>query len=445
MHQFAYDDRLVLGDVASWIADRAQGLTRDQPTRGGDLPGVQESGIGIEATWAVLRDGVFPTVFPTDHPRYLAFVGGAPSPASIIADAALSAAAVYGGSELEAGRVVEVERAALRWLCDIVGFDPEAGGAFVSGGSAATLSALVAARHGRRTRSGRAPSVVVAGAAAHSSVAAAASIMGCSVILSGSRDGPWDGRALSSDLRHIDPDDLVGVVATAGATNTGAIDRLEEIAEVCDNHSAWLHVDAAYGGAALLAPSTRDEFSGIERADSITIDPHKWLFTPLDCASVLYREPRRARDAHRQHADYLAAVNGDLADNPSDYSVQLTRRARGLPLWASLVANGAAAYTRAVEKCLTVARRAAQRIEASPVLELVAPPQLSVVLFRRRGWQPDDYAQWSEQARRNGLALLTPTVYAGETVLRLCFVNPHTTDADVEKVLCCLESQEAAQ
>lgn len=182
MHQFAFEDRLVLGDVASWIVDRAQGLTRGEPVRVGALPTVQGAGIGIEATWAALRDRVFPTSFPTDHPRYLAFVGGAPSPASVIADAALSAAAVYGGSELEAGRVVEVERAALRWLCDLVAYDGGAGGAFVSGGSAATLSALVAARHGRRTRAGRSPSVVVAGASAHSSVAAAASIMGCSIV-----------------------------------------------------------------------------------------------------------------------------------------------------------------------------------------------------------------------------------------------------------------------
>lgn len=440
VHEFAPQDREVLQDLAAWVAGRREHPVPVRPSRTSHLPAVTASGIGVEATWAALRDVVLPTTFPTDHPRYLAFVGGTPTPAAIIADAAMSAASVYGGTELEAGDVVAAERVAIRWLCDVVGYPDQSHGVFVSGGSIANLSALVTARHGRVTPSGGLPRIIVAGAAAHSSVRAAAAIMGCEVVVAGSPDHPLGRADLAPVLAGLDPDDVVAVVATAGATNTGAVDDLADLAACCADHGTWLHVDAAYGGAALLAPSARDELAGIERADSVTIDPHKWLFTPFDCAAVLYLDPTLARAAHRQRADYLDVVNEADDDNPADYAVHLTRRARGIPVWASLVANGTDAYVDAVECCLAVAGHAAKRIEASPLLELATQPHLSVVLFRRTGWGPEDYARWSEQARTSGLALVTPTTYAGETVLRLCFVNPLTTTDDVDLVLESLES-----
>lgn len=397
------------------------------------------SGIGIHATWAALRDVLLPTAFPTDHPRYLAFVGSSPTPAAVIADAALSAASVYGGSELEAGDIVAAERVAIRWLCDVVGYPEQSHGVFVSGGSMANLSALVAARHGRVAPGGGVPAVIIAGASAHSSVQAAAAIMGCQVILAGSPDRPLRADDLAPVLSSVDAGDVVAVVANAGATNTGAVDALAEIADLCAERGTWLHVDAAYGGAALLAPARRDDFEGIQRASSITIDPHKWLFTPFDCAAVLYLDPTIAREAHQQRAEYLDAVNVPDLDNPADYAVHLTRRARGLPIWASLVANGTDAYVDAVECCLATAEYAAKQIEASPHLELATEPHLSVVLFRRRGWTRDDYEHWSTQLRTRGTALVTPTTFAGETALRLCFVNPLTSSEDIDLILDSLE------
>lgn len=438
MHEFAIEDRHVLDAVAGWISDRLSHPERFTSLDGVPralLPAVGPTGIGAEATWEVLRDRILPTAFPTDHPRYLAFVGGAPTAAAVLADAALSAAAVYGGSELEAGAVVAAERAAARWLCDLVGYPRQAHGTFVSGGSMANLSALVAARHARTSTGRPVPRTIVAGAGAHASVAAAASIMGCTLVLAGSRDRALRAADLVPVLDELDPDDVVAVVASAGATNSGAVDALDEVAVACAARGTWLHVDAAYGGAALLAPASRRLFAGIDRADSVTIDPHKWLFTPFDCAAVLYRDPQVARAAHRQHADYLEAAQHVDADNPADYAVHLTRRARGLPVWASLVANGTDAYRRAVESCLSTARYAAERIAASPELEVVGEPQLSVVLFRRRGWSPAEYHQWSAHARSRGLALVAPTSFGGETVLRLCFVNPRTAPLDVDLVL----------
>ncbi|MCW2839301.1 MAG: aspartate aminotransferase family protein [Aeromicrobium sp.] len=429
----------MLSDLARWIADRREAPVPMRPPRRSRLPDVTRSGIGIQATWTALRDVLMPTTFPTDHPRYLAFVGGAPTPAAVIADAALSAASIYGGSELEAGDVVAAERAAARWLCDIVGYPPPSHGVFVSGGSMANLSALVAARHGRIAPDGELPRVIVASASAHSSVRAAASIMGCHVVSAGSPDQRLDGDELTRVLDSLDGRDVVAVVANAGATNTGAIDALDEIAECCEVRGIWLHVDAAYGGAALLAPGRRAEFRGIQHADSVTIDPHKWLFTPFDCAAVLYLDPSIAREAHRQSAAYLDAVDADDADNPADYATHLSRRARGLPVWASLVANGTDAYVDAVEFCLAVAGYAAKQIETLPYLELATEPHLSVVLFRRRGWMQEQYDQWSAAAQAAGTALVTPTTFDGDPVLRLCFVNPLTTTDDVDLVLTSLE------
>ena len=440
MHEFLSEDQQVLGDITDWIAARLSDRAADPaPTTAVEVPAVGTQGVGTAAAWASLRDAILPTAFPTDHPRYLAFVGGAPTPAAVLVDAAMSAAAVYGGSQLEAGAVVAAERAAARWLCDLVGFPDGAHGVFVNGGSTANLSALVAARHGRQASGGRPPWIIVVGASAHSSVRSAAAIMGCRVVVAGSADASLSAADLEPVLEAFDPADVVAVVATAGATNTGAVDELDEISATCGRRGIWLHVDAAYGGAALLAPMHRDRFGGIDRADSVTLDPHKWLFTPFECAAVLYRDPAAARAAHRQSAHYLEATMTGDADNPADYAVHLTRRARGIPLWASLVANGTDAYVDAVERCLETATYAAKYVEASTELALVTEPQLSVVLLRRRGWRAEQYERWSQEAWRSGLALVTTTRFAGETVLRLCFVNPLTSAADVDAVLSTLE------
>ena len=436
MHEFVAQDRRVLAGVTQWALTRLSEPPEVAPREGLVLPAIDREGVGNEAAWATLRDTVLPTAFPTDHPRYLAFVGGAPTPAAVLADMALSAAAVYAGSALEAGMVAAAEQAVIGWLCRVFGYPHDADGAFVSGGSLANLSALVAARHGRATNSGRSPSVIVAGASAHPSVQAAAEIMGCTIERAGTPDAALRGIDLVAVLDRLDPADVVAVVASAGATNTGAVDALTEIADTCEGRGLWLHVDAAYGGAAMLAPALRGSFAGIERADSITIDPHKWLFAPFECATVLYRKPAAARAAHRQHAHYLEPVNGPEGDyNPSDYSVHLTRRARGLPLWASLVANGTDAYVDAVERCLATAAYAAKWIDASPTLDLVSGPELSIVLFRRTGWCAEDYSRWSQATHHRGLGLVTPTVFAGHPAFRLCFVNPRTTEADVDVLL----------
>jgi L-2,4-diaminobutyrate decarboxylase len=194
-----------------------------------------------------------------------------------------------------------------------------------------------------------------------------------------------------------------------------------------------MHVDAAYGGAGLAAPSVRHLFAGIEEADSFIVDPHKWLFAPYDCCALLYRDPYEARQAHTQHAEYLEVlhVEADAHWNPSDFAHHLTRRARGLPFWFSLATYGTKAYRDAVETTLGVTRAGAELIDAAPHLELIMPPELSILLFRRRGWSPEQYQGWSDRMLAEGVAFVVPTWWEGAMALRLCIVNPRTTVDDI--------------
>jgi glutamate/tyrosine decarboxylase-like PLP-dependent enzyme len=250
-------------------------------------------------------------------------------------------------------------------------------------------------------------------------------------------DDRFTGDALAATLDQCDdPASVCAVVANAGSTNAGLVDDLAGLARVSGERSLWLHVDAAYGGAALLAPEVRSRFAGIERSDSLVVDPHKWLYAPLDCAALLYRNPSLAREVHGQHAAYLDTVNEEVDGwNPGDYAYQLTRRARGLPFWFSLAVHGSDAYRVAVERVLATTREAAARIRALSHLELVREPELSIVLFRRLGWKPVDYANWSAALKRDQIALVIPTTWKGETVARLAFLHPDTTLDIVDEVL----------
>jgi glutamate/tyrosine decarboxylase-like PLP-dependent enzyme len=220
------------------------------------------------------------------------------------------------------------------------------------------------------------------------------------------------------------------------------IDDLHAAADVAAELGAWLHVDGAYGAAALCAPSVRHLFVGIERADSLIVDPHKWLFGPYDCCALVYRDPRVARAAHTQKAEYLDVLQqddlGDAQANPADLAHHLTRRARGLPFWFSLATHGTEAYEEAMEITLQVARLAADHVRAQPHLELLLEPELSILVLRRTGWTPGDYQAWSDRMLAEGRAFVVPTTWDGETVLRMCIVNPRTTIEEIDAILASL-------
>jgi aromatic-L-amino-acid decarboxylase len=232
------------------------------------------------------------------------------------------------------------------------------------------------------------------------------------------------------------PDSLALIVATSGTTNAGIVDDLAGLAGVARERGLWFHVDGAYGGAGLFAPSVRGMYAGIEHADSFVVDPHKWLFAPFDCAALLYRDPALARSVHTQDAGYLDVIHEHPGEwNPTDYAYHLTRRARGLPLWFSLCVHGVRAYTEAIETAIDLARRTAREISARDGLELIREPDLSVVLFRRLGWQPADYARWAGQLLDDQVAFMPPTTWEGETVARFAFLHPQTTMELVREIL----------
>jgi len=391
-------------------------------------PAITAAGLGAERAAALLLDTVMPSAIQIDHPRYLAFIPGAQAPASALADVLLAVNSIYGGSWLEGSGVVQAENEALSWLANLAGLPEGAGGCFVQGGTNGNLSALHAARSAARAAGARA-SRVACSADVHSSVRTMLRVMDAEAL-----DVPG-GRLTGAALREAldaDGDGVFAVVATAGTTNLGLIDDLAGIAAVCRERGLWLHVDGAYGLAALCAPSARAAFAGIEQADSFIVDPHKWLFSPFDSCALVYRDPALGRAAHRQHASYLEALYADdAAYNPSDYGVHLTRRARGLPFWFALAVHGTDAFTAAVESVLAVTRAGADEIRSRPELELLIEPELSVLVFRRRGWETADYDRWAADLRADGTAFVIPTTVAGETVARLAIVNPKTTIDDL--------------
>src|SRR5699024_8281665 len=168
----------------------------------------------------------------------------------------------------------------------------------------------------------------------------------------------------------------------------------------------WFHVDAAYGGGALATPSVRHLFNGIERADSITMDPHKWMLSPYDCGAVIYKNPELTKRGHAQQDSYLDVVYQDSRGfNPKEYRIQLTRRLRGMPLWFSLAMHGTKRYTQAIERGLELAQIAAEKIRQHDDLELIREPSLSCVLFRRKGWKPENYKDWTIANQKKGFAL----------------------------------------
>ena len=381
-------------------------------------------------------------VISCDSPRFLSFIPAAPTKAALLFDMVVSCASLQGISWLEAAGAIAAENQVLRLIADFAGMPDGAGGCFVTGGSAGNLSALVVARDTARRRLGLGPYDRVRIAVsdqAHSSIGNTLRIIGVEPLVVPTADHRLTGTALRTALAGQAGDGVpvIGVVATSGTTNGGIVDDLAGVAEVARESGLWFHVDGAYGGAGLFAPSVRELYNGIEHADSFVVDPHKWLFAPFDCAALLYKNPHLAKAVHTQDASYLDVIHTDAPDewNPTDYAYHLTRRARGLPLWFSIAVHGTQAYTDAIESALTLARESAALIAADPNLDLIRDPELSVVIFRRRGWGPQDYDLWSKRLLAGQIAFVTPTSWEGETVARFAFLHPGTTVGMVREIL----------
>jgi glutamate/tyrosine decarboxylase-like PLP-dependent enzyme len=399
---------------------------------------ITREGMGGKAALDLFATVLAPACISVDHPRYLSFIPAAPTESAFLFDLVVGASSIYGGSWLEGAGAVFAENDALRFVADLAGLPASAGGVFVSGGTMGNLSALVAARdHARRERGDHQPArwKVAATAETHSSIKTACAVMDVEFVgVQTDAEGRLRGDALRAALDEAG-DGVFAVVATAGTTNFGIVDRLDEVADACAERGLWFHVDGAYGGAGLCAPSVRAKYDGIERCDSFIVDPHKWFWAPFDCCALLYRRPEIARAAHTQSAGYLDVINDQSDWNPSDYAVNLSRRARGLPFWFSLATHGTDAYTAAVEHTLEVARAAAADVRKRDYVELLHEPDLSVVVFRRLGWTQADYNDWSDRLMKANFAFVMPSAHDGETITRFAIINPRTTTADISAIL----------
>jgi glutamate/tyrosine decarboxylase-like PLP-dependent enzyme len=405
-----------------------KGLLGDEPHNSDQVLGVYTSVMA-------------PAVISADSPRYLGFIPAAPTKAALLFDMLISCASIQGISWLEAAGAIHAENLVLRLIAARAGLPDSAGGCFVSGGSAGNLSALVVAREVAKRKAGDAGQRrrfrVAVSTDAHSSIVNTMRILEMDPLTVATDDHRLTGAALRAAIEADgDPSSLAAVVATAGTTNAGIIDDLAGAAAVAREHGLWLHVDGAYGGAGLFAPSVRAAYDGIEHADSFVVDPHKWLFAPFDCAALLYRDPALARSVHKQDASYLDVIHDRPGEwNPTDYAYHLTRRARGLPLWFSLSVYGVRAYTEAIEAAISLAKQAAAEISTRDYLELIREPDLGVVLFRRRGWAPEQYTRWADQLLHDQVAFIPPSAWEGETVARFAFLHPHTSMDLVRQIL----------
>ena len=447
MHEFNEEIKNLANQVLAYSLAR---LETDPPLDGpltlnelNSLVGetITKEGLGGPHILDLFTTKLAPACISTDHPRYLAFIPSAPSEHATLFDLIVGSSALYAGSWLEGAGAVYAENQALRWISDLAGLPKSSGGVFVQGGTIGNLSALVAARYQARAQyPEKTHWVVAASSESHSSIQSAVETMDAILLKipsdeKGSMTGENLNSSISTYLTKNPTHHVFAAVATAGTTNLGIIDDLHSAGTVAKALGIWYHVDGAYGLAALAAPTVRELFKGIELADSLIVDPHKWLFAPFDACALIYRNPSIAKKAHTQHASYLDALEEDHEWNPADYSIGLTRRARGLPFWFSLASNGSQAYTLAVEKTLAITKLAALEINKHPNLELLMEPVLSIIAFKRIGWAKADYDQWSKKLLADQMGFVTPSSHEGNPILRFAIVNPWTTLDDIKSIL----------
>jgi aromatic-L-amino-acid decarboxylase len=415
------------------------------------VPAVEDGPTDPEAALAFLFEEVLPRGQLTSHPRFFARVGSPSNPLSVLADLAGAGLNVFAGSWVGGAGASAVELAVLEWLRAWMGMPAGTEGVLVSGGSVATLTALGAAAQARLGADERARAAGYASEHTHSAVARAWRTLGFD---------PAHLHVLPADAGHrLDPAAVRGaiaadrsagrmpfvVLATAGTTSTGAVDPLDALAELASAEGLWLHVDGAYGAPARLTDAGRALLAGIERSDSLVLDPHKWLFQPYEIGCVLVREPGRLERAFSLDGAYLRdTATADVQFR--DRGPQLTRSARALKLWLSLRVFGLDAFRAAIARGIALAELAETLLRERPGWEVVTPAQLAIVCFRRTA--PGlDAAQLDALNDRmvaatvaDGFTAPSTTVLGGRTVARLCTLNPRTTDADIRATIERLEA-----
>ena len=446
--------RRLAGKATEALINRIGGLTDARPWDG-DFREVLEGQLGTpppeggrsaeEVLERVLR-GVLPYAARVDHPRFFGFVPSAPTWPGVVADYLASGFNINSCTWLVSSGTSQVELVVVDWMRGWIGYPETAGGLLTSGGSAASVEALVAAREAAGHPERQA---VYMSDQSHSALKRAALIAG--VHRENIRLIPSDDafRIDMAELRRCVADDRakglhpVAVCANAGSTGTGAIDPLVPMSDFCGSEGIWLHVDAAYGGFALVTQEGKELLSGIERADSVGMDAHKWFFQPYEAGALMVKNVRHLEDAFAIGHDVLQdTVWGANHPNFTDRGLQLSRAARALKVWMSVQTFGMARFRAAVQKGLDLTRRAEAYVEASPILELMTPASLGIVCFRVNPGDGRDEDTLEEINRHllarvfwDDLAFFSSTSLKRVFSLRMCILNHTTTWEDVRMTL----------
>ncbi len=381
-------------------------------------------------------------------PRFFGYVLGSGDPVAACADLLASVLNQNVTAWRSAPAAVTIERIVVGWLAEALGC-PGFTGSLTGGGSSANTMALAMAREAKlpANEEGAQPAIIYASDQVHMSIGKAVALLGL---------GRKNLRLIPADEnfrlpaveleKAIEQDKRAGkkaiaVVASAGTVNTGAIDPLSDIAGICRRHDLWLHVDGAYG--ALAAIAVPEKFRGLERADSLSLDPHKWLYQPLDCGCLLFRDPRHAQSAFAHSGDYAKALSRDPVEGFAFFeeSIELSRRFRALKLWLSLRYHGLDAFREAIQADLDHAQQLAELVRSTPSLELLAPVDLSAVCYRclRNVGNADELNAFNERVLKRviqrGRVYISNASLHGRFSLRACFVNHRTTGDDVRAII----------
>jgi glutamate/tyrosine decarboxylase-like PLP-dependent enzyme len=414
-----------------------------------------EKGSDFAAVLATFEADVAPFACRVNHPRFLAFVPGAPTLLSVLGDFLCAGANFFAGVWLEAAGPSQVELLVLDWFREFLGMPSTTMGVLTSGGSEANLTALVVARN-KLCPADRTRAVLYVSEQRHWSIDRAAMVLGLRAD---------QVRPVAADRNHrlslfglaevVTNDRAAGrlpwaVTANAGTTNTGTVDPLEEIADFCDRQQLWLHVDAAYGWTATLTPEGKSLLAGIGRADSITLDPHKWLAQTFDVGCILVREGLLLGRTFSHRPAYMQDVEpAEDEINFADHGIALTRRFRALKVWLSMKVLGVGWFRNLVRHCCSLAVYGQALLEAEG-FEILSPAQLSIVCFRLVPQEPANRLDADvnrlnldlvDAIRGTGRAFLSSTRLDGRVAIRFCFVNWRTTAKDVEEIVALLKQE----
>lgn len=389
---------------------------------------------------------VMPHIGHLDHTRQFGFISSPNNFVSVMGDLLASGLNINAGFESLSSAPTAIERSIVDWFAQLCGLPESAGGTLVSGGSVANLTALAAAVH-TRLGTDRADAVFYTTEQAHTAALNALTVLGIArdqvrVIATDDRY-----RMNVEELRQAIAEDTVAskqpfcVIATAGTTNTGAIDPLDEIANVCERERLWFHVDGAYGAMATLTPQGKQLLSGLERADSIVLDPHKWLFQPYDIGCILMKDASLLTQTFREKPVCLRDTCRVDEHNFGEYGIQLSRRFRALPIWMSLQTFGSDHVARAMEYGMALATCAQERLEQLDGWKIITRAQLAIVTFRytQDGWTDEQTNTVNtailERIQKANFMGTSSTELDGMVTLRMCTINPRTNVGDIEDVV----------